>query len=78
MNVRVDDAGLEDVGRTPGSAKRRRTRQRDGSTRTTWDLDFASDTMVNDLTYVFRQSVLEARRENKRVTGYASGVPGRP
>ena len=63
----------------PGHRVPRRTvRRADGTVEKLWVLDFASATIADDLTYVFRKNVERARRENKRITGYASGSPDLP
>jgi len=56
------------------SVKGERVRDAEGRVYTRFTVDFASDTIDDDLTYVFGRNVKRAREENKRVTGSADGV----
>ena len=70
----LDKKTAREIGAKGSNAKKRRFKTRDGETKEQWVIDFASDTLSRDLTYVFGRNVAHARRENKRLLGSADGV----
>lgn len=69
-------ASLKQHGKRPSkSLSKRRMRAADGRVQTVWQVEAAAPTFGSDLTYVFRQNVLQARRENRRVTGLSDFEP---
>lgn len=54
-----------------------KVRDESGRIRTLRRLDGHSKTFGEDLTYVFKKNVAEARRENKRVTGMLDREPAK-
>lgn len=63
-----------EIGAKGSNAKKRRFKNRDGQTEEQWVIDFASDTLMRDLTYVFGRNVARARLENKRLLGSTDGI----
>ncbi len=51
----------------PVSVKKKRVRGADGKLTTLLTIDSESKTFDNDLTYVFRKNVSQARRKNKAI-----------
>lgn len=70
----LDNKTAREIGAKGSNAKKRRFRNRDGKVEEQWVIDFASDTIMRDMTYVFGQNVAHARRENKRLLGSSDGV----
>lgn len=60
-----------------GSLREKRLRDSDGKVVRVLSIDANSKTFGSDLEELFRRNVAKARRENKRLLGSASGIPGR-
>jgi hypothetical protein len=56
------------------SVTTKRVRSSDGKAVTVYTIDADSHTFGDDLSYVFRQNVKKARRQNKQLLGSAAGV----
>ncbi len=74
-DVRKTQLTPDRLTRADVSVQSRRVRTPSGEFRTQLVVDADSPTFGLDLLYVFRRNVAQARRENKRVIGTASGVP---
>lgn len=70
----LDKKTAREIGAKGNNAQKRRFKTRDGKTQEQWVIDFASNTLMRDLTYVFGLNVARARRENKRLLGSADGI----
>jgi hypothetical protein len=57
--------------------RKRRMRDSDGKVRQVMILDLTSATFDDDLTYIFERNVAKARRENRKLLGWAEGVKPR-
>lgn len=70
----LDNKTAREIGAKGSNARKRRIKTAEGKTREQWVVDFSSDTIDADFTYVFGLNVARARRENKRLIGSADGV----
>lgn len=64
-------------GKKTGSVTTKRVKGADGKTLTVHTINADSRTFGDDLSYVFRQNVKKARRENKRLVGCSDRVPAK-
>jgi hypothetical protein len=64
-------------GKPAGSVREKRLRNTDGKLVRVLSIDANSKTFDSDLELLFKRNVARARRENKKLLGSASGVPGR-
>ena len=68
------DKDASKIGYKRTNVRRRKVRDAEGNAVTSYTVDFGSETIDRDLTWVFGRNVAKARQENKRVTGSPDGV----
>lgn len=64
-------------GKKTSSVTTKRVKGADGKALTVHTIDADSQTFGDDVSYVFRQNVRKARRENKRLVGSSDRVPAK-
>jgi hypothetical protein len=75
MNVKVARLKTRSRKGKPASVGKTVARSASGRMMDIFTLDASSPTFDDDLTYVYRSNVANARRENQRLFGSADGLP---
>ncbi len=75
--VVIADLSKRRNGKSAGSVREKRLRDAGGNLVRVLSIDANSETFGSDLELLFKRNVARARRENKKLLGSASGVPGR-